>query len=178
MKRQAELARQIARLTDALANGDDSRALREGIKTREAEAARLERELARMAKGTAPRSPEAAVQALEGCCRSGPPRGAAPHAPQARQMLRKLLQGRLVFTPEDRNEQPGYRVRGAASVEPLLNVVLKVDSAHAVDSRLRSDPRTAPENWGNAHTVASLMPASWNQIVTWLQQIDGLRRAA
>jgi hypothetical protein len=25
---------------------------------------------------------------------------------------------------------------------------------------------------------ASLMPASWNQIVPWLRQIDGLRRAA
>jgi hypothetical protein len=26
--------------------------------------------------------------------------------------------------------------------------------------------------------VASLMPASWNQVVPWLLQIDGLRRAA
>ena len=28
------------------------------------------------------------------------------------------------------------------------------------------------------HDVASLVPASWNQIAGWLDQIDGLRRAA
>jgi hypothetical protein len=27
-------------------------------------------------------------------------------------------------------------------------------------------------------SVASLMPASWNQIGSWLQQIDGLRRSS
>jgi hypothetical protein len=26
--------------------------------------------------------------------------------------------------------------------------------------------------------VASLLPASWNQILPWLRQIDGLRQAA
>jgi hypothetical protein len=31
---------------------------------------------------------------------------------------------------------------------------------------------------GLIQSVASLMPASWNQIVPWLQEIDGLRRAA
>jgi hypothetical protein len=35
------------------------------------------------------------------------------HAPRARQMLRKLLRGRVAMTPEVRHEQPGYRVRGA-----------------------------------------------------------------
>jgi hypothetical protein len=49
------------------------------------------------------------------------------HAPEARQMLRKLLRGRVVATPDARHEQPGYRVRGSATVEPLLNVVLRSD---------------------------------------------------
>ena len=31
---------------------------------------------------------------------------------------------------------------------------------------------------GSENEVASLMPASWNQIASWLQQVDGLRRAA
>jgi hypothetical protein len=31
---------------------------------------------------------------------------------------------------------------------------------------------------GLVQVVTSLMPASWNQIVPWLQEIDGLRRAA
>jgi hypothetical protein len=30
----------------------------------------------------------------------------------------------------------------------------------------------------NALELASLMPASWNRLATWLQVIDGLRRAA
>ena len=31
---------------------------------------------------------------------------------------------------------------------------------------------------GSENQVASLLPASWNQIIPWLRQIDGLRRAA
>jgi hypothetical protein len=34
---------------------------------------------------------------------------------------------------------------------------------------------TAAESLQNE--VASLLPASWNQIASWLQQIDGVRRA-
>ena len=31
---------------------------------------------------------------------------------------------------------------------------------------------------GQENQLASLMPGSWNQITSWLQQIDGLRRVA
>jgi len=30
----------------------------------------------------------------------------------------------------------------------------------------------------NRLVLASLMPASWNQIASWLQEVDGLRHAA
>ncbi len=46
LKRHATILDELQRLTDALAAGGDSRSLRGGITTREAEAARLDRELA------------------------------------------------------------------------------------------------------------------------------------
>ncbi len=46
LKRQRTISQELHRLTDALASGGDSRSLREGIRTREAEAAALDRELA------------------------------------------------------------------------------------------------------------------------------------
>jgi hypothetical protein len=130
LKRQGTLVEELQRLTDALAAGGDSRSLRAGITLREAEAARIDRELARMARGTATRSAGAASQLLEELL----PEWRAvlrKHAPEARQMLRKLLNGRVVVTPEERHEQPGYRVRGVATVEPLLNVVLRSDVAQS-----------------------------------------------
>ena len=125
------------------------------------EAARLDREVARLTRTEPTHTPEAVAAELEALL---PDWRAAlrQHAPEARQMLRKRLQGRVVTTPEVRHEQPGSRVRGAASVEPLLNVVL----------------RPAGETEGGAQAMASPMPASWNQIAPWLREIDGLRRAA
>jgi hypothetical protein len=51
------------RLTNALASGDDSRSLREGITTREAEVARLDRELARLSRTMPTQTPDAVVRA-------------------------------------------------------------------------------------------------------------------
>jgi hypothetical protein len=78
------------------------------------------------------------------------------HTPQARQILSKMLRDKLVFRPEQRGNRRGWRFTGEATITELLTgLVPEVSQA-----------------------VASPMPASWNQIVTWLQGIDGLRRAA
>ena len=59
--------------------------------------------------------------------------------------------GALTCRPlEDRS---GFRFTGQGTLWPLLEGVV-------------------PQN------VASLRPASWNQIVSWLRQVDGVRRAA
>jgi hypothetical protein len=122
-------------LTDSLATGGELRSLRAGITLREVEAARIDRELARIARGTATRSADAATQVLEALL----PEWRATlrkHAPEARQMLRKLVTGGIVVTPEERHEQSCYRVRGVGTVEPLLNVVLRSDVAQSIVSPL------------------------------------------
>ena len=53
------------------------------------------------------------------------------------------------MTPEVRHEQPGYRVRGAATIEPLLNVVLRAEgeaegSAQAMASPAGFEPAFWP----------------------------------
>jgi hypothetical protein len=42
------------------------------------------------------------------------------HVPQARQVLQKMLRGRLTFKPEQRGKQRGYRLTGQGSLMPLL----------------------------------------------------------
>ena len=78
------------------------------------------------------------------------------HTPQARQILSKMLRDKLVFRPEARNGRAGWKFSGEATITNLLE-------------------GTVPEL---SHVVASLPPASWNQITVWLKQIDGLRHAA
>jgi hypothetical protein len=72
-------------------------------------------------------------------------------APTARQILKKLLDGKITFTPK--NE--GYYEFEADGV--LTKMLVGV---------------THPS------MVTSPMPASWNQIASWLKQIDNLRQAA
>ncbi len=73
-------------------------------------------------------------------------------------MIRKVLNGRIVVTPEERHEQPGYRVRGMATVEPLLNVVLRSDVAQSIVSPLPGDERGSSKTFaisGSAQGMAS-----------------------
>ena len=64
----------------------------------------------------------------------------------------------LAFIPERRNGQQGYRFHDEGTIIKLL-------SGAVPDVELRD-------------AVASLTPASWNQIARWLKQIDDLRQAA
>jgi hypothetical protein len=76
------------------------------------------------------------------------------HVPQARQILKKLLAGPIQFSPVREAGQRYYTFRAPIGLDRLIAGTV-----------------------GCATTVASLMPASWNQIVPWLRQIDGLRAA-
>ena len=67
-------------------------------------------------------------------------------------MVRKLVEGRIVFTPE--RETRRYRFMATGTLANFFSGIV------------------CPQ------AVASLMPASWNQITTWLERIDELRRAA
>lgn len=122
--RGQELEREIQNLANALAKGDDSRALRTAIGEREAELAQLTRECQRLMERRPTLTADTAARTLEGLLPEWRDT-LRQHAPLARQLLRKLLNGqRVVITPETRDEQPGYRVRGKVSADPLLSVVL------------------------------------------------------
>ena len=73
---------------------------------------------------------------------------------KSRQMLKKLLAAPLCARPIEDGGMRGWELTGRGSYGKLL--------AGLVD----------------ASTVASPMLASWNQIGSWLKQIDGLRQAA
>ena len=73
------------------------------------------------------------------------------HVEDGRQFLREALTAPLRFTPEGQS----YRFEGELALGRLLG------AAGAF----------APFD-------SSLMPASWNRIASWLQQMEGLRRAA
>jgi hypothetical protein len=75
---------------------------------------------------------------------------AARNVSQGRQILRKLLSGRVRLTPREGGR---FDLSGADYGKLFSGIPL-------------------------ATAMASLIPASWNQMAYWLQQIDGLRRAA
>ena len=78
-------------------------------------------------------------------------RGAVP---EARQILRALIQDRIDFTPEVQGSRRLYRYEGTFSVGPLFNGVI--------------DPQA----------LASQSVPTWNHLYGWLQQMDLLRKAA
>lgn len=120
----------LARLAETLATVDTAapRAILAAMKARETEIDRVEHELAALdqavAGGHAGPSPDAIAQRLKAALQDW--RGMLRRHPTlARQLLRKIIQGPMVVVPERREEQPGYRVRGQASVEPLLTIELQ-----------------------------------------------------
>lgn len=122
--RKEALETEIGRLTETIANGGgQSKALLLAVTAREAEIARIDRELTHLAG--APRvTPERVRKALDKAIADWRAT-LRKHAALTRQLLTKVLQGRVVFVPEKREEQPGYRLRGQAAVAPLITTVLK-----------------------------------------------------
>ena len=73
--------------------------------------------------------------------------------PLSGQVVLRLLEGNKIgWTP--RKNEGLYEFRGRAALDRLLTGLVVTRG------------------------MASLMPAGWNQIVSWLEQIDGLRHVA
>jgi hypothetical protein len=119
-----ELARvtaELTRLTDALAVGEALEALRAGLVTRTRRQAELQAQLARLdglerAAVVAPATLTATIAARLTDWQGGLKR----HPAQARQILRKLLVGRLAFTPRQDETGAWYEFSGHASYGLLL----------------------------------------------------------
>ena len=145
------LAREIRQLTTAIAAGGEMTALLDALRVREAERAALERAAhAESADAQLREVPAARLRAqlLERLADwRGLLRG---QVTQAQQILRRLLAGPLVCTPQP---ERCYRLTGTATLGRLVEGQVPV-------------------------MVASPICASWNRFRGWLRAVDSLRRAA
>ena len=146
------MEREIARLVEAVAVGGEMAPIVAALKARQTRQGELQRAIA---EGSAIR-PRVDRAALERHVRE---RAAAWRSmltgsvEDGRQLFREILVGPIRFTPE-KGTKLVYRFEGELAFERLFSGVA-----------------------GLAPLMASPMPASWNQIVPWLRQIDGLRAA-
>jgi hypothetical protein len=91
------------------------------------------------------------------------------HVPQMQQILRRLIVGKLTFTPKLNGD---YEFAGRGTVRPLLSGVIRKLASP-------TGAATFPVGRGaNRKGLASPICASWNQLDGWLRAVDGLRRAA
>jgi hypothetical protein len=149
----ARLDAEIARLTSAVANGGDLPSIVDGLRDRETQREDLRRRLT-AARRAATDGSRAQLPALLRAKLTDWTGVLHRQIPQARQALKKMLHGSLVFAPKDDGQQRYYELTGNGTLERILASI------------------------ANPISVAFPAPASWNQVVAWLQQIDGLRRAA
>ena len=80
------------------------------------------------------------------------------HVAQARQIIVKLLVGRLTFEPETRDGRRGFRFHAVGTVAKLIAGVV-------------------PGEVSCLQAVASLSIPSWNRLHGWLQDMDLLWKA-
>lgn len=105
---------------------------------------------------------------------------------QRRAVLQRILRGRIVFTPKGE----GYTFEAPTRFDKLFSGIVAPRPSF-IQYGNRGAEHIGPEDtfdgdYGpilaqamkSPKWLASLMPGSWNQIASWLQQIDGLRRAA
>jgi hypothetical protein len=185
MKRRTEIDATISRLVDAIAAGGECAPLIARIKTSERERVELDRELAALeARAESVVTIETMRKAIDRLLLEW--RQALLEAPKnvalARQVVQKLVDRRIEFVPAERDEEAGMLITVPGSLVRPVAIAINRDEAtvaQTVDSR---PPEQSAGSWSEsgscAQGVASLMPASWNQIVAWLRQIDGFRRAA
>ena len=113
--RLAVLERELRALTDTLARGAAFDSVAEAITAREQERDALRRAQATGAERSAPRRASIRHVAAELTARLADWDGLLRrHPQQARQILKKLLAGRLVFDPFEDDRGQGYVIRGQA----------------------------------------------------------------
>jgi hypothetical protein len=147
----AAVEREQARLTEAVAAGGAIPILMERLRTTEVK----RRELVAQHEGSRKPSSAPSLRDIERRMRKGftDLRSLLTgDVAEARQGFRQLLASPIVFTPFVERGYRAIRFDGRLGLGAVFSGVVT--------------------------KLASPMPASWNQIAGWLQQIDGLRRAA
>ena len=143
---------ELARLTAAVTAGGPLKTLVSAIKTAERQADHIDAELAGLDGGDRVSRVERQRIERELRVRLDDWRGLLRrHVPQARQILRKLLVDRVVFTPRTDH----YEFTGSWTLGKLVSGVVDL-----------------PQR------MASLSVPSWNRFHGWLQEMDLLRKAA
>lgn len=121
----ASFERQIGNLVDAIADGEDAPRLRGAIKDREHRAAQLRTQLASLEKldRVSALDTGALTSDLEALLTDWRD-WIGGHPQQARQILHKLVVGRLTFTPRMEEGVPFYEFTGTGALEPILARIL------------------------------------------------------
>jgi site-specific DNA recombinase len=131
----AECEQAARRLTSAVAEGGDLSPLVAALAAQEARRTEL-RDMLAAAKRPRPAFDQPSIrQALDGYVRDwvGLLRG---HVPQAQQVLRRLVRGRLTMTPVREKRGGFYRFEGIGTVRPLLSgLVPKLASPKGLQSQ-------------------------------------------
>jgi hypothetical protein len=139
----------VGRLTTAIKRGGDLDPLLAALRECEARRGELRQRIA--ALDAAPRTAPLDADAVRAKLRSYVAdyrKLLLGHVPQAQQILRRLVVGKLTFTPKLNGD---YEFAGKGTVRPLLSGVIR--------------------------KLASPSTPSWNQITTWLRSFADLRNA-
>ena len=110
---------EIARLTGAIADGGDVPSLVAGVKERETQRGDLRRRLT-AARRTATDGHQEELPELLRAKLSDWTGVLHRQIPQARQALKKMLQGSLLFAPKDDGQQRYYEITGTGTLERIL----------------------------------------------------------
>ena len=137
---QARLATELGRLTEAIAAGGGV-TLVEAVKVREAQQQTLRGELAALDQMTqVGRLDQAQLERTARECLTDWQGLLAGQPVQARQMLKKFLEGRLVFTPTD--DGTTVEFRGTGVLDPVLSGIVDGDGV----------PKASGSRWSHHHS--------------------------
>lgn len=170
--------REIEKLTFAIASGVLSEAVVDALRDREDRRRRTREQLELLNARTSgivlpePDQLERRVRALLADWR----RLLRNNVPQARQILSKLLHGRVAFTPEEKNGVAGYRLTGRGSFVKLLQAAVP-GLARPFIQEISEEQGFRALKAGPPQVVASPDVPTWNQIQPFIQQMATLRES-
>ena len=156
-KLRKELSRgqdELHRLVDAIAQGGDSKALTSAVREGEQRCEELKASIDALESGEwtsfktnrqVRHDLHARIEDWRGLLRR--------HPAQGHQILKKLIDGRLLMTPRTEQSPSYYEFEGTGTLAGLLGGVVP-------------------------HNLASQSVPSWNRLHGWLQEMDLLRKAA